>query len=454
MTLQETPVELTRGAARSSGPSVQDILDRERVPVPEVLRRTSYYYMGSDDLAKERYYAREFHDLEVEKMWTKTWLMACREEEIPDVGDHVVFGIADYSLIVVRSGVGKIQAFYNSCLHKGTQLRASGGTVAEFRCPFHGWTWKLDGSFREMPCGWDFEHVDPREFRLPEPLVDTWGGYVFVNMDRDAMPLRDYLGDLTEHMQRWPPENRWMYAHVARVIHCNWKIALEAFLEAYHVVATHPQTLLSLADENSQYDIYPGQDHFTRIISVTGVPSPHIVYEISEQDVQDNARENFMTETTQVPDGQTALQVIAEAVRAQMAAVGFDVSGITDVETNSAIQYHVFPNFLMMGPTTFRMRPNGNDPDSCIMELYVLADLPPGAERPPAAPIHWLRPDQSWTDAPELGMFGPILDQDTANMPRVQTGLHTSMKPGVTLGNYQDIRIRHYHKTIDKYLAI
>src|SRR5690349_11796513 len=98
MTVQETPVESAHGAARSSGPSVQDILDKERLPVHEVLRRSSYYYMGSDDLPKVRWYSREFHDLEVEKVWAKTWLVACREEEIPEVGDHVVFDLADYSL--------------------------------------------------------------------------------------------------------------------------------------------------------------------------------------------------------------------------------------------------------------------------------------------------------------------------------------------------------------------
>ena len=83
MAVQETPVELAPGAARSAGPSVQDILDRERVPVPDVLRRSSYYYMGSDDLPKERWYSKEFHDLEVEKVWSKTWLIACREDRVP-----------------------------------------------------------------------------------------------------------------------------------------------------------------------------------------------------------------------------------------------------------------------------------------------------------------------------------------------------------------------------------
>jgi nitrite reductase/ring-hydroxylating ferredoxin subunit len=422
------------------------------VPVPEVLRRSSYYYMGSEDLPKERWYSREFHDLEVEKVWAKTWLIACREEEIPEVGDHVVFDLADRSLIVVRSAPDRIQAFHNSCLHKGTTLRSTGGNVPEFRCPFHGWTWKLDGSFRSMPCGWDFEHVDARGFRLPEPLADTWGGYVFVNMDRDAVPLLDYLGELTQHMERWPPHNRWKAAHVARVIHCNWKVALEAFLEAYHVVATHPQTLLSLADENSEYDIYPGQDHFTRIISVTGVPSPHLPYEPTEQDVLDNANDNYMIGSLAASEGQTAIRVIGDAIRAQMEAVGFDVSDLTDVETSSAIQYHVFPNYLMMGPANFRFRPNGNDPDTCIMELFILADLPPGSERQSPVPVHWLGEDQSWTDAPELGMFGAVVDQDTANMPLVQKGMHASAKPGITLANYQDIRIRHYHHVIDKYI--
>ena len=86
--------------------------------------------------------------------------MACREEEIPQVGDTLVYDIVDASLLIVRTAPDEIRAFHNSCLHRGTQLRAGPGHVAELRCPFHGFTWNLDGSFREMPCSWDFPHVE------------------------------------------------------------------------------------------------------------------------------------------------------------------------------------------------------------------------------------------------------------------------------------------------------
>lgn len=83
------------GEARSPGISVQELLDQERVAVPDVLRKTRYDYMGSDPIPAERYTSHAFHELELEKMWTRVWQMVCREEEIPNVGDHIVYEIGD-----------------------------------------------------------------------------------------------------------------------------------------------------------------------------------------------------------------------------------------------------------------------------------------------------------------------------------------------------------------------
>ena len=136
-------------------------------------------------------------------------------------------------------------------LHRGRQLREHPGPVTELRCPFHGYAWNLDGSLKHVPCQWDFPQVVPEEFRLPEVKVGTWGGFVFINMDPNAEPLDSFLGDLPKHFERWPLEKRFKQAHVARVLPTNWKTVQEAFMEAYHVVATHPQLLPGIGDTNS-----------------------------------------------------------------------------------------------------------------------------------------------------------------------------------------------------------
>ena len=237
---------------RSSGITYQSLLDAETRPVPPALRKVAPPKLDLSFVPRSRYVSQAFHDLEMERVWRRVWQMACREEQIPEVGDHVIYEIGDHSIIVVRSAVNRIQAFENVCLHRGRLLREMGGRVERFRCPFHGWTWNLDGQLAEIPCRWDFPHVERDEFHLPELKTGTWGGFVFINMDRDCEPLADFLGELPEHFERWPLEDRYLEAHVAKHLPCNWKVAQEAFMEAYHVIATHPQLLVSLGDCNSQ----------------------------------------------------------------------------------------------------------------------------------------------------------------------------------------------------------
>ena len=99
----------------------------------------------------------------------------------------------------------EIKAYYNACLHRGRQLKDYDGRCTEFRCPFHGFTWALDGALARSPRRWDFPHVDDAEFALPEAKVGTWGGFVFINPDPDAEPLEDFLGDLPEHFDALEP---------------------------------------------------------------------------------------------------------------------------------------------------------------------------------------------------------------------------------------------------------
>ena len=154
----------------------QRLLDDEVREVPVSLRATSAGFIDPVDLAPSRYFDPEFHRLEVERVWGRTWQMACREEQIPEVGACVVYEVADWSLIVVRTAPDEIRAYHNSCLHRGTQLRTSPGRVKNFRCPYHGFTWSLDGTLEEIPAEWDFPHIDRADFGLPEAQVGRGEG--------------------------------------------------------------------------------------------------------------------------------------------------------------------------------------------------------------------------------------------------------------------------------------
>jgi phenylpropionate dioxygenase-like ring-hydroxylating dioxygenase large terminal subunit len=438
--------------ARCSGLSYQELLDTDTRPVPEVLRWQSARDLPEARVPIARYTQQVFHDLEVEKVWKKVWQMACREEEIPEPGDHVVYEIADLSLIVVRGRAGAIRAFHNVCLHRGRQLRDAGGRVAELRCPFHGWTWDLDGRLTTLPCRWDFPHVDRDEYALPEAKVGTWGGFVFVNFDPGCESLASYLGDLPRHFEAWPLEQRTKEAHVAKVLPCNWKVAQEAFMEAYHVVATHPQLLPGIGDANSQYDAW---DHFSRAITPNMTPSPHLDWQPSEQDQLDSllTRSLDAEPMFRVPDGMSARQMLAQITRMQLQGAVPGIQDVSDAELADSFYYSVFPNFHPWGAynkIVYRFRPYRSDPHRCIMEVIYLA--PFRGRRPKPAPVHWLADDEDWTKAPELGFLTRVFNQDTFNLGRVQQGLRAAAHSHVTFGQYQETKIRHFHALLDRYL--
>ena len=133
---------------RFVGTTWQDLLDLETVDVPEYLRIQNNPDMGDEDLSVDRYISQEFFNKEKEEMWPRVWQMACREEEIPEPGDHHVYWIIDRSVIVTRTPSGEIKGYINSCRHRGRCLRDESGSVDKFRCPFHGATWDLDGQFK------------------------------------------------------------------------------------------------------------------------------------------------------------------------------------------------------------------------------------------------------------------------------------------------------------------
>ncbi len=158
----------------------------------------------------------------------------------------------------------------------------------------------------------------------------------------------------------------------------------------------------------------------------------------------------------QVPEGVTARAALGAAMRqAYTESTGYDHGDATDAELLDALVYNVFPNFAPWGgymPNIVYNWLPGKTPDTCIMEVRVLARIPKGQPIPRGAPLHFLTLDQKWTEAAELGILGDVFEQDMDNLPYVQQGLHASKNGQVQLGNYQEIRIRQFQDTIMKYI--
>lgn len=456
--------EARKGLERSEGLTYQEVLDLDSKPVPPVLREQAAPDLGVEPVPVARYTDPAFFRQEIEKVWLKVWQWACREEDIPNPGDFTIYEIVGKSLLIVRQDDGAIRAFANSCLHRGRKLAQAGGCKQQFRCMYHGWTWNKDGTFAHNPIAWDFPQAKPEELGLPEVKVGTWGGFVFISFDPEAPPLAEVLGPMPRHFERWRLEDRYKWNHVAKVIPANWKVVSDAFMESHHSITTHPQILPYLADENSQYDIL--SDFITRHISAGGVPSPSMDGQtLSEDDIL-----NAMFDTAgrfggggqrlKVPEGRTARSFGAELVRQAMAAEdGHDYSDAADCEMLDAILYNVFPNMSFWAgfppSLVYRWRPYGQSHEHTLMEVIRLKRVPKGQPRPKPVEMRLLRDDEPWTAASDqLGAaLAGVFDQDMANLPYVQEGLNASLSGKVHFGRYSEMRIRHHHQMLERFLA-
>jgi phenylpropionate dioxygenase-like ring-hydroxylating dioxygenase large terminal subunit len=457
----DTP--LARGSARCTrGPSAQEILHRDGRPVAPLFEVESPRFLGDEDIPFDRYTSRALYDREMERMWTRTWQWACREEHIPTSGDYYVYEVGRHSVIVLRTESGEVKAYINSCLHRGTKFRpgSTDGHMTELRCPFHGWTWSLEGELKRYPCPWDAPHVDPAKFTLPEVQVGLWAGFVFINMDPDAPPLADYLAPLPEQLDGFAIQDRFVEIHIEKELYSNWKSAKEAFVENYHTQETHPQLLGSNSDEATQYDVFSPTT--SRFIAPFGVSSTHLDTPMTEQELVDAmliGNRSKLEEPTVVQPGENARIVMARMLRETLGeAYGVDLSQRTDAEMIDVAEYGVFPNMLLFPclslPMVYRFRPIGDDVNRSLFELLVLRPVPDNGPRPePAQPIR-LTEEESFTTVPGFDpILGHVYDQDTSNVRAQQEGFYAARKKGETLLNYQEVRVRLLHQTLDTYLA-
>ena len=452
---------LAPGDARCPGPQTRDIILRDQDNAPAALTEASYEFLGDEDIPYERYTSEAFFEREIDTVWRKTWQWACREEHIPKKGDYYTYDVGPYSVVVVRGEEDSIKAFVNACPHRGMQFTDAGdcGSGKQFlRCPFHGMSWNLDGRVREIPCRWDFPHVKDEEFGLTEVPCDTWGGFVFINLDQNCEPLNDYLGVLPEHFKTWKLEDRYVELHTRKVLPGNWKMCLEAFLEAYHVLATHPEGLHASGDANCDYDVFG--KHVTRFVHTIGYPSPHVASEVDERKLFAALGHN----PDDLPEGVGARQHHADLLREQLSREwDTDLSGLSNSEMLDSIEYHVFPNAMFFPGINIRLvyRFRPIDVDHTLHEILLLRPVPDNGPRPaPAEPID-LAIEDSYTKVNEasIGAFALalVLDQDTENFHRQRAGIKAAQrsgaKLGATLGNYQEVRVRRLQQTVDEYMT-
>jgi phenylpropionate dioxygenase-like ring-hydroxylating dioxygenase large terminal subunit len=418
---------------------------------------------------KERYTTRGFAELEQSRLWPRVWQIACREEQVERTGDFCEYTIGTETIVIVRGSDDALHAFYNACLHRGRRLVDGCGSVdgERIRCAYHGWCYALDGRVVDVPDRGDFESL-PDDLALPTVAVDTWGGFVFVNLDPDAEPLLDFLDPLPALLAPYHLEQMRLRASLGTIIDANWKAVVDAFNEGYHVQGLHPQILPWTDDVSIEYEQFGKHAHYGRLPGARRKlqPSPRLQLATDEYDEGEIlaglvaglggaflAEERAAIEElrrTGPPAGQSLLGAYQARRMELLAARGFDVSGLSPELMTSADDVFCFPN--VVGPIypgsaiLFRVRPYGGDPHRSIKDTWVLEWRAPGtAETRRAQPRFF----ENWRDRE----WGEITEQDYENLGNVQRGMRSAGWVGARLNPRQEGNILHMHRVIDQYLT-
>jgi len=401
--------------------------------------------LGHAIIAKERYTSPDFMKLEWERMWKRSWLMGCREDDIPEPGDYVCTEIGREAILIVRQADMSIRAFYNVCQHRGNRLVPPGiGKLKSFKCAYHHWEYGLDGDFVRIPDKETFPQGTPCQ-GLPEVACDSWGSFVWYNLNKQAEPLAEFLGVIPEHLDPYHFDRMAMTRDWTIEWDCNWKASVDAFNESYHVQGIHPQLLYYLDDLDIQIDCYGRHSRYLVPFATTSPrvketsDIPPLIRLIMKQAGMDPA--DFDGKTREV---RLAVQ---KWKRENGAAQGYDYSDLNDDQLTDDYHYLIFPNITLNVHADdlmlFRQRPHPTDPNKMFYDLQNFRLLKQGEEKPE-------RPEHRFYRHGEKSL-GQVLDQDAYNLPGVQLGMQSEGFPGLWLGD-QELRIRHFHKVIDDYV--
>jgi phenylpropionate dioxygenase-like ring-hydroxylating dioxygenase large terminal subunit len=411
--------------------------------------------LGTAPIPKERYVSAEFARLERERLWPRVWLLAGVERDLPAPGDYLTYEIADESILVVRQTDGTLRAHHNVCMHRGNRLREPGrGHARLFVCQYHGWRYGLDGALVQALDPHTFPQGCPRTALDLRPVrCETWAGFVFVNLDPEAAPLGDYLGVLPAHLDPYHFEEMTVVDDWTIEIPCNWKTSLDAFNEAYHIAATHSDTLPFNDDVDVPIDCY---ERHSRMILKLGVQSPRLrPTGAVNGEIQQHFLARYGIDPATFHGGPSDVRpAIAAAVRRTVApALGADVSELHDAQLSDDFHYTLFPNVTLnvfgVSAWVFRHRPHPDDPNRMLFDFWDLLRAP-GQAVPRAAHRRVVLTDDLTLDLASGG--GKLLGQDLYNLPRIQAGMRSRGYAGLHLGD-QEIRIRHFHHVLDGYLG-
>jgi phenylpropionate dioxygenase-like ring-hydroxylating dioxygenase large terminal subunit len=415
-------------------------------------------------VSADKYFRMDLAEREWQTMWSRTWHCSGRLSDLPAPGSWCRYDVGKESFIVVRGHDGVVRAHYNVCQHRGRRLvDADFGTNLQFVCPYHSWTYDLKGKNIRVTDQEIFgKNALCGDLGLKSAKVEIWGGFVFINMDTEAGRLLDYLGPIPELMKAYRMEDMVIVKDVVLPMPCNWKVGLEAFLEGYHVHATHPQAIPVVDDYYSQFDVF--ENGHARHVTPNAIPSPRV----KDRETVTASLRAFLEDAgidpaTFTGTGTDVRKAIQDHKQGGGSSSGLDYSRFTKSQISDVWNYFVFPNMTLNshpeGVMVMRFLPHPNDPAMFYYHVIVImAKLEEGR-----APFYMgiekgvdtsgaTRPARIYSTK-EHSQLGEVLEQDISNLEQVQMGVRSAGFPnGIRLGELE-LRLQIFHLELNEYMT-
>lgn len=434
-----------------------------------------------------RYIDPSFLRLEYDKLWTRTWQAAARLDEIPEAGDFTVYNIGDQSVLLVRADESTVKAYHNVCPHRGTALGDGCGKFenSQILCPFHGWRWNLHGENQFVLERQEFRggQLQNSDVALKQVKVEVWAGFVFINFDRNAQPFEEFIAPVRDIVEGLAIKDMHHYWWKSIPVPANWKVAQEAFFEAFHVPMTHPQL------EKGGAAVVRGQRadaEFThRYVAYETYPQGHgrfyggkktpMAGHVNKQQQQGDPLEDMAARLTLLVEGMDAMVLkedvdVLRSLRGKPIPEGSSLGGeyVKALYASAAAQQRpmpkpvpeilgmwggevfIFPNLMILpqagNAMIYRVLPDRHDPDRCTFEIYSTRTYPAAAKLERATV-------ESVTDLHDPEQLRLIPRQDLGNIPRIQKGLHSRAMRQTWLAIEQEKLILNMHQELDRYLT-
>jgi phenylpropionate dioxygenase-like ring-hydroxylating dioxygenase large terminal subunit len=358
------------------------------------------------DLPGGRYTDQRFFDLEKEHIWRKSWLFAAHIDEVPEPGCFMLWENAGQPVVIVHAESGDVNAFYNTCSHRGAPVVTDAkGKRKLLTCRYHGWSYTHDGELVAMRDPEDFRDMDFSCRGLTKVRCERFGNLIFVNFDENAISLLDYLGPIADEWKEFQFDKCRLSARHMWDLNCNWKIAMEANTEVYHVKSIHPNTVSPILDDRRNVNTFYPNGHGRMI-----APAP---------------KGDNMPTGMSAPNGAPEIETVGEIAR------------------TCTQSYGIFPNWVSplsaqyLPPLLFW--PNGIN--KCKFETFTFA------------------PD--WGDGPNPDLWtvndgeslSAVLLEDTEFGEWIQKSVQSYGFKGVPL-SYQEARIYHWNQAADRMIGI